>query len=381
MAKWKAEMEDRDEFRLGNTMASVEITELTRSILAPATATEPRNMGADLVTLQDGRLLMGVSRWLGGSHDNDGSMVFGLISDDSGRTWTDPFDIIRPDDHVEAVRMPNFLRLKDGRLACFCRYRTSMLDTWTGMIVCLDEEGLGKPGSGPDQWSAPRRISPPAPGRHVLLNSRVVRLRRSEYEGRILLPLASPWPWEEEDWQGTDIRTWILLSDDDGDTWRASRSVLAGPERGLMEPYIVELHDGRLRMWMRTQVDTQYESVSEDGGITWSEATPGTLVSPESPISVARHEATGLLGVIWNHNRKGKHTADRTPICIAFSEDGGASWFGKQRLDPDPDLDNSGCSFSYPSIDFLGNRGFVTYYENRDHRLSLILRTFVLRPS
>ena len=132
---------------------------------------------------------------------------------------------------------------------------------------------------------------------------------------------------------------------------------------------------------MRTQVDTQYESVSEDGGITWSEATPGTLVSPESPISVARHEATGLLGVIWNHNRKGKHTADRTPICIAFSEDGGASWFGKQRLDPDPDLDNSGCSFSYPSIDFLGNRGFVTYYENRDHRLSLILRTFVLRPS
>ena len=37
------------------------------------------------------------------------SMVFGLISDDAGRTWTHPFDIIRPDDDVDAVRMPNFL--------------------------------------------------------------------------------------------------------------------------------------------------------------------------------------------------------------------------------------------------------------------------------
>ncbi|NKB72405.1 MAG: hypothetical protein GKR89_35460 [Candidatus Latescibacteria bacterium] len=361
-------------------MATIELTGLSRSVLVPATATQPRNMGADLIALRDGRLLMGASRWLGGAHDNDGSMVFGLTSDD-GKTWTAPFDIVLPDDGGEAVRMPNFLRLKDGRLACFCRHRTSMLDTWTGMTICLDEEGLGKPGAGPHQWSAPRRISPPAPGRHVLLNNRVVRLRTGPYAGRILLPLASPWPWEEEDWQGTDIRTWILLSDDDGATWRPSRSMLAGPERGLMEPYIVELDDGRLRMWMRTQVDTQYESVSADGGLTWSPAAPGALVSPESPVAVARHEKTGLLAVVWNHNRKGKHTTDRTPICIAFSADEGASWSHEQRLDPAADLDNLGCTFSYPGIDFLGEQGFVTYYENRDGKISLILRTFDLRLS
>jgi len=146
-----------------------------------------------------------------------------------------------------------------------------------------------------------------------------------------------------------------------------------------MEPYIVELDDGKLRMWMRTQVDTQYESISEDGGVTWSQAVPGALVSPESPVAVARHKATGLLAVVWNHNRRGTHTADRTPICIAFSKDEGTSWSGEQRLDPAPDLDSSNCSFSYPSIDFLGNRGYVTYYENRDRSISLILRTFILR--
>lgn len=362
-------------------MPSVELANLTRQVLTPATETESRNMGADLIELQDGRLLMGISRWLQGSHDNDGSMVFGRISDDAGQTWSEPFDIIRSDDTVDAVRMPNFLRLQDGRLACFCRHRASMLDTWTGMTICLDEAGLGQPGSGPHQWSESRRISPPPPGRHVLLNNRVMRLRHGPHAGRILLPLASPWPWEEEDWKGTDIRTWVLLSDDDGETWRPSNSMLAGPQRGLMEPYFTELQDGRLRMWMRTQMGTQYESVSEDGGNSWSEAVPGVLVSPESPVSVARHEATELLAVVWNHNTNGKHGADRTPICVAFSDDEGVSWFGEHRLDPDTTLSNEDCAFSYPGIDFVGDRGFITYYESRERRISLILRTFELRSS
>lgn len=249
------------------------------------------------------------------------------------------------------------------------------------MIVCLDEDGLGKPGAGSGLWSEPERISPPSPGRHVLLNNRVVRLENSVAAGRILLPLASPWPWDEEDSKGTDIRTWVLRSDDDGVTWQPSESMLAGPERGMMEPYIVELSDGRLRMWMRTQVSSQYESISEDGGVTWTEAAPGPLVSPESPIAAARHESSGLLMVVWNNNRRGKHTVDRTPICVAFSDDEGASWFGEQRLDPAPALNNEANSFSYPSANFFGDHGCITYYENCDRRTSLILRRFDIRAN
>ena len=355
------------------------LKDLTRRVLIPATETEPRNMGADLVTLCDGRLLYGISRWLGGAHDNDGSEIFGIVSQDGGETWGDPFDIVRPNDSVNAVRMPNFQRLNDGRLVCFCRNRTSMLDTWTGMLTCLDEEKLGKTDDGTVIWSPVKRISPPAPGRHVLLNNRVVRLAQGPRSGRILLPLASPWPWDVEDLHGTDIRSWVLYSDDDGATWQPSKSMLSGPKRGLMEPYIIELADGRLRMWMRTQVHCQYESVSEDGGRTWSEAKPGPLVSPESPVAIARHQASGLLVVVWNHNRKSNHTADRTPICVAFSEDEGESWFGEQRLDPDAYGENGDCSFSYPSVDFLGDRGFITYYENRNRRISLVLRRFSLQ--
>ena len=140
-----------------------------------------------------------------------------------------------------------------------------------------------------------------------------------------------------------------------------------------MEPYLTELSDGRLRMWMRTQMDCQYESVSVDGGATWTEAVPGPLVSPESPLAMARDPASGLLLVVWNHNRVGRHTADRTPLSAALSRDEGESWFARTDLETDATR-----SYSYPSAHFIGGRSFVTYYENVDRRISLILRRFTL---
>lgn len=362
-----------------------ELKNLDRQVVVPASDSVPRNMGADLVVLTDGRWLLGYSRWLGGAHDDDSSQACALLSDDGGDTWSAPFDIARPPADVEAVRMPCFLRLLDGRLACFLRYRTNHLDTWTAMIVCRDEARLGTVADGTALWTDPVRISPPAPGRHVLLNNRALRLQHGARAGRILLPLASPWPWDEEDRRGSDIRTWVLYSDDDGVNWHPSQTMLAGPERGLMEPFLMEGPGGQLRMWMRTQMSCQYESTSDDGGTTWSTAEPGPVVSPESPVAVARHEGSGsgsgLLMMVWNHNRCGTHTADRTPICVAFSNDEGASWTDEQRLDPDPGDSGEGRSFSYPGAHFIGDQGIVTYYENRDRKISLIVRRFELALS
>lgn len=352
----------------------VHLEALTRQVLVPATEAEPRNMGADLVELTDGRLLLAYSRWLGGAGDYDGSRICGLLSEDGGATWEAPFDIAVPEAATEAVRMPCFLRREDGGLACLARFRASVADTFVGLITCRDETRLG-----PGSWTEPVRVTPPPPGRHILLNSRAVRLQRGPWSGRILVPLSSPWPWDEEDAGGSDIRSWALRSDDDGRSWQASGTMLRGPRRGLMEPYIAELTDGRLRMWMRTQMHCQYESVSEDGGLTWSAAAPGPLVSPESPVAVARHPGSGLLMVVWNRNRRGRHTADRTPVCVAFSADDGASWCGEQVLDPEPGAGSQGRSFSYPSAHFHGDGGFVTYYESAAGRICLILRRFRLQ--
>ena len=52
-----------------------------------ATDEYPRNMGADLVELRDGRLLLAFSQWLGGTHDHDCSRVMGMVSVDTRRSW------------------------------------------------------------------------------------------------------------------------------------------------------------------------------------------------------------------------------------------------------------------------------------------------------
>lgn len=336
--------------------------------IVPATDELPRNMGADIIGLQDGRLLLAFSQWLGGTSDHDCSRVMGMLSDDGGRSWGEPFPILAPCDEFESVRMPSMAHLDSGVVLMLVRCRTSLTESWVGMVQ-LQPAGEGA--------GSPRRITPPPPGRHIALNNRLVRLST----GRLLLPLSSPWPWDREDVQGLNIRSWSLLSDDDGASWAPSESMLAGSGRGLMEPYVVELRDGRLRMLIRTGLNRQYESLSEDGGRTWSAAVPAPdLLSPESPAAARRDPGTGRLVVVWNHGPVGGHGWDRTPLTVGFSDDEGESWTGFVDLETDPQK-----AYSYPGLSFIGGRAYVTYYEGVNapsgNRLSLKLCSFVVEEA
>ena len=348
---------------------TVQLADMHRTVLVPASEAYPRNMGADVIALSDGTLFLAFSQWLGGTHDFDNSQVCGVLSSDRGRTWSNPFAIVRPCPAFASVRMPGLLRLNDGSIVMFARFRTSAADTWVGMIRCKDERKMMEAEA---NWTPPVRISPPAPGRHIHLNNRAIGLST----GRLLIPVSSPWPWDREDKRGTDIRSWCLLSDDDGASWSPSRAMLAGPKRGLMEPYVVELADHRLLMLIRTQMNAQYRSFSSDGGEAWSEAQPSTLVSPESPAAVRREPETGLLTVVWNHAEIGRHTRDRTPLTVAFSRDEGQTWFGEVHLETD-----ASRSYSYPSLNFIEDQALVTYYEHADSRISLVLRRFKVQLS
>ena len=337
--------------------------------LVAASERYPRNMGADMVKLRDGRYFLAFSQWLTGTTDQDDSRVMGMVSSDQGVTWGAPFPVVTADGECKSIRQPSLLRRGDGELLLFVRCRKELTEAWVAMFRCRDEERIDKD---PAAWTRRRRITPPPPGRHIALNNRAIRLST----GRLLLPLSTPWPWDRPDASGKDIRSWCLYSDDDGETWQQSRSMLAGPGRGLMEPYAVELKDGRLLMLMRTQTHRQYRSISRDGGDSWSPATEVTaLVSPESPSAVRRDPGTGWLTVVWNYNSRGKHGVDRTPLTIALSDDEGESWFGYLNLETDRTK-----TFSYPSLRFIDGKVFVTYYERQvdptDRRISLKMRSF-----
>ena len=349
----------------------VQIVDPQTTILAQATDEFPRNMGGDMVRLQDGRLFLAYSQWFGGTHDRDGSRVVGKISRDDGETWGDMFVIAEPDTTRDTVRMPSFVRLGDGRLALFARCHQTMKKKWVIMMVCKDESGDVLDGS---VWTESNSVTPEGDGGHVIIAQRVVRT----HSGRIVVPVAAPWPWDREDDKTDDIRTCCMLSDDDGVTWRVSQSVLAGPKRGLMEPCVLELEDGRLMMLLRTQVHRQYVSYSEDGGDVWTPAVAvDDLVSPESPAALARVPDTDLTMVVWNHNRnEGGMPVNRSPLTVGFSKDAGKTWFGFHNLEEEPNK-----TWSYPSIRFIDGKAVVIYYDrimlpSGDTRISLKMNRF-----
>ena len=352
----------------------VRLADMRVRTLFPATERYPRNMGADMVKLRDGRYFLAFSQWLTGTTDRDDSRVMGVVSSDAGSTWSEAFPVVTAHGQCKSIRQPSLLRREDGGLLLFVRCRSRPTEAWVGMLRCRDEVSITE---GEDAWTPPVRITPPPPGRHIALNNRAVRLST----GRLLLPLSTPWLWDRPDVSGSgkNIRSWCLFSDDDGETWKQSKSMLAGPMRGLMEPYAVELKDGRLLMLMRTQTHRQYRSVSKDRGDTWSPATEVTrLVSPESPAAIRRDPNTGWLTIVWNYNSRGRQGRDRTPLTVAFSDDDGQSWFGFINLESDPTK-----SYSYPSLSFIDGRANLTYYERigtpRGPRFSLKLRSFTIR--
>ena len=62
----------------------------------------------------------------------------------------------------------------------------------------------------------------------------------------------------------------VMYSDDDGQTWTASQTILDVKESriGAQEPGVVELTDGRILMWMRTSTGKIHACYSSDSGST-----------------------------------------------------------------------------------------------------------------
>ncbi len=353
----------------------VHITPLETTVPAPASADHPRNMGGDLARLSDGRWLLAYSQWTTGTTDADASRVVGRLSHDQGTTWGETFVIAAPNETRDTVRMPNFVRLGDGRLALFVRCHQTMDVKWISMMTCRDETAELLDAS---TWSAPRRVTPAPPGGHVIIAARVIRTRG----GRLIVPFATPWPWDRTDGRADRICTSCMLSDDDGKSWFQSRTTLRGPGRGLMEPAVVEFTSGRLMMLMRTQTHRQYISYSEDDGNTWTKATEVTrLTSPESPAALAIEPNTGWVMVVWNRNSNlGTMSENRAPLTVGFSHDEGESWFGFQSLE-----DEARKSWSYPTIRFLDDFAHVLYYERTETergetRISLKMQKLAVGP-
>jgi len=307
----------------------------------------PRNSEGDIIALKDGTLCLAYTRFTGGGGDNSTAHIARRVSADGGETWSED-EVLIENEGKENVMSVSLLRLPSDELLLLYLVKNGWDDLKAYVRRSSDEMAT----------LSDRVCATPEEGYHVVNNGRLLQLS----SGRLIVP-ASLHPCPEGKREGWVSRGTALcfLSDDEGRTWRSCRSRLEAPpesKSGLQEPGVVELLDGRLLMWMRTDMGSQLESFSQDGGETWSEAHPGPLASPLSPATIKRVPWGDELLAVWN-DHSGAHPypeGRRTPLCFALSDDDGRTWRPSKVLEADPD-----GWYCYTCMRFVGDSVVLGY--------------------
>ena len=301
----------------------------------PPGPNNPRNSEGAFMPLKDGRIMFAYSRYYGkSSSDHATADIAARYSSDKGRTWTTNDEIIVKNEGGMNVMSVSLLRLQSGEIALFYLRKNSTKDCRPVLRRSFDE---GK------TWGEPTVCITDEVAYFVLNNDRVIQLK----DGRLLFAVS------KHAFDGSKFdnlgRVTTYTSDDNGKTWQRGKNILEvhdakGAFKAAQEPGVVELKDGSILMWIRTNAGCQYMSRSTDRGISWSTPEPSALVAPVSPATIKRLP-TGDLLAIWNDHtnrpdeaKKAPKWANgrRTPLTTAISRDDGRTWTHVKNIEDDP---------------------------------------------
>lgn len=292
--------------------------------LAPSSG-NPRNSEGSFGRTPDGRLLFIYSHFSGGTADHATADLAMLTSDDEGYTWKDEGILLKAAD-AKALNLMSvtLLTLGNGDLGLFYLIRHSSQNmylylrrtrdgrTWSDPVICTTQEGY-----------------------YVINNDRVIRLSN----GRLLAPVAYHRTGQQTDTReayfDSAAEAFYFYSDDDGYHWsvghKCTLPFTAYCNSGLQEPGVIEMSNGVLQGWARTELGRQFEMFSTDQGHTWTAPQPSRFTSPNSPLSMKRLPDNRIIAV-WNpipiYNGRSETvnncwTGGRTPLVYALSDDEG----------------------------------------------------------
>jgi Neuraminidase (sialidase) len=320
------------------------LTQPTKVLQLPPGTDNPRNSECEFITLKNGDILMVYSHYTGkSSSDHANAYLASRISKDGGKTWSDKDQLVIANEGGMNVMSVSLLRLQNGQIALFYLRKNSITDCIPMMRISEDEA---------HSWREPVKTIPDQQGYFVLNNNRVIQLK----SGRIVLAVSlHQTPTTKWNARG---RLFSYYSDDNGVHW-AQGSEVSNPDTVVtQEPGLVELKNGHILMFIRTDAGVQYYSKSVDKGLHWSPAFRSTIASPLSPASMARIPGKKDLVLVWNNNDgsipelKGK----RTPLNIALSKNNGKTWKQIKTLEPDSD-----GWYCYTAIHFVGQHILLGY--------------------
>ena len=305
------------------------------TVIETATEAMPRCDTASVAELSDGRLMVVYHKFDASIQDDGPARIWSKMSSDGGKTWGKPRMLVDVAPGDVSVMMPALLKLASGDLLLTCsRIHAPFGTSSTQLLLRSSDDGktfVEQPPiwkRSPELWEQGGASS-------------LVQLR----SGRLVLPFHRATDNVRKIWST------CYLSDDEGKTWRMSKSEIRLPRRGAMEPSVAELKDGTLVMSLRTQLGGPYLSISTDAGETWSPAEFIGLEGGESCTCLRRIPGSDDLLLLWNNSKYTPghhHYGERNPLTAAISSDGGKTWRIVSNIvsGPDDHYTNLDCFFT-----------------------------------
>lgn len=271
--------------------------------------------------------------WVGGG-DSDKAFFVLATSDDDGETWSQPRAVLDPHDESLPLRrrtvVGNLWTDPKGRLWLFFDQSTAMFDGRAGSWFTLCEN----PDADQPVWSRPVRIwhgstlNKPI----VLANGDWLLPISLWHRGLIHKPFAERDAFRELDsLRGANV----FASGDEGRTWER-RGRVAFPRPNFDEHMFIERRDGTIWMTARTRRGL-YESISADGGRTWSAPVESAIKTASARHFIRRLASGNILLVKYGEKIDEVPTRDgktvRSHLTAFLSDDDGHTWKGGLLLD------------------------------------------------
>lgn len=288
---------------------------------------------------------------------NEGPQNFAVLvtSADDGTTWTEPVAVVDPPGNVRAYD-PTLWIDPLGRLWWFWAQTYShkdgnIFDGAAGVWAVRTENAE----SATPAWSEPFRL---ADG--IMMNKPTVLS-----DGEWAFPCAV---WNNhgggtvpEHLLGKQT-SGLVVSTDEGATfvYRGGADV---PDRSFDEHMFVEFGDGSIQVLVRTFYGIG-QSISTDGGRTWTPGKDSGLGGPSSRFFIRRLQSGRLLLV--NHKTAAGEKPARNHLTAWLSDDDGASWIGELELD-------ERIAVSYPDGVQDANGDIWIIYDHQRHKYGDIL--------
>ncbi|HUT93051.1 MAG TPA: sialidase family protein [Thermoguttaceae bacterium] len=283
--------------------------------------------------------------WVVYGRDVESTRTYQVLktSDDDGRSWSEVKLMILPRQGERAMSASLWIDPL-GRLWVFWGQSVGLQDGRFGVWAMTTDD----PDAAEPNWSQPRRL-----GDGILLNKPTV-LSNGDW-----LLAASVWKADNS------IR--VYASTDQGGvfTLRGTANVSDPATRGPDEPMIVERKDGWL--WMMVRVQGLAETVSQDGGRTWTPVKRLAIQHPTSRFFLRRLRSGALLLV--KHGPLNKR-ARREQLTAYVSDDDGRTWQGGLMLDERENV-------TYPDgVQADDGTIYVVYDYNRTPEGVILMATF-----